>query len=392
VSGARRLRSGLVICEFSLACALCCAAVLLVRSSIVLNARDHGFQSDGVLTFQLALSENAFPRPEKVAALYEELLRRWRDIPGIVNAGLATNLPWTGYDENTSFAIAGDAMSDAMETPQARFQAATPGFFEALRFRLLGGRFFDERDRAGAPPVVVVNETLARRFLADRDPVGSVLEIWGTKCQVVGVVADVRDSPADPQAEPAFWWPIAQQPFSRVQVVLRSGADPISLLAAAGAVVRELDRELPLAEVRTMDDVAGAAMSERRFALLLFQAFAALAVVLAGIGVYGLLAYVVQQRRKELGIRMALGATRSKILSAVVRDGLLLAAVGSAIGVALAPAAARTLSALLYGVTAADAFTLLAAPAIIIAASVIASAVPAWTASRSGILSTLREQ
>jgi ABC-type antimicrobial peptide transport system permease subunit len=141
-----------------------------------------------------------------------------------------------------------------------------------------------------------------------------------------------------------------------------------------------------------MEDVAGAALSERRFALLLFQAFAALAVVLAGIGVYGLLAYVVQQRRKELGIRMALGATRSKILSAVVRDGLLLAAAGAAVGIALAPAAARTLSALLYGVTAADVFTLVAAPAIIIAASAIASAVPAWTASRSGILSTLREQ
>jgi len=185
---------------------------------------------------------------------------------------------------------------------------------------------------------------------------------------------------------------MAQQPFGRVQGVLRTDGDPLALLGPAGDVVHALDGELPIAEVATMDAVASVALAERRFTLWLFQAFATLAIALAALGIYGLLTYVVRQRRKELGIRMALGATRSGILSTVVRDGVLLTALGIGLGIALAPAAGHALSTLLYGITETDTVTLVAAPLIILAVSLVASLVPAWRASRTEPINALRDQ
>ena len=387
---AQRLRGALLVCEVALACVLCFGTILLLRSSILLGARDQGFEARGALTFQLTLPDRAYQEKERVLALYDELLRRWREIPSVRAAGLATNVPWSGYDENTSFDIVGRQPRPG-EAIQARFQSATPGFFEALRFRLLQGRLIEARDTATAARVVVINEALARRYFSG-DALGRFLDLWGEKRQIVGIVADVRDRPADPEAEPAFWWPMAQQPFGRVQAVLRTDGDPLALLGPAGDVVHALDGELPIAEVATMDAVASVALAERRFTLWLFQAFATLAIALAALGIYGLLTYVVRQRRKELGIRMALGATRSGILSTVVRDGVLLTALGIGLGIALAPAAGHALSTLLYGITETDTVTLVAAPLIILAVSLVASLVPAWRASRTEPINALRDQ
>ena len=388
---AQRLRGALVVCEVALACVLCFGTILLLRSSILLDLRDHGFESRGVLTFELALPPGAHQQKERVVTLYDELRRRLSEIPGVRNVGLTTNVPWSGYDENTSFRIVGRQPRPG-EAIQGRYQAASPGFFEALRFRLLQGRFIEDRDDASATPVVVVNEALAHRYFADGRILDHFLDIWGAKRQIIGVVADIRDRPADLEAEPAFWWPIAQQPFGRVQAVLRTDGDPLGLVAAATTVVRAADPELPIAEITTMDGIAAVALAERRFTLWLFQVFAALAIALAALGIYSQLTYMVRQRRKELGIRMALGATRSRILSTVVRDGLLLAALGVGFGIALAPAAGRALSNQLYGVAKMDTITLLTAPLLILGVSLFASIMPAWQASRAEPISALRDQ
>jgi predicted permease len=387
----QRLRGGLVVCELALACVLCFGTVLLVRSSLLLGTRDQGFESDRVLTFKLSLPGNAYPRPENVGALLEELQRHWKEIPKVRSAGLATNIPWTGYDENTSFDIIGRQPRPG-ETIQARFQAASPGYFRALKFRVLEGRLIEDRDTAAAPKVVIVNAELVRRYLPAGHAIGSLLDIWDTRVQIVGVVADVCDGPSDQAAEPAFWWPLAQHPFREVQAVMSTDGDPFSLATPAANAVRALDRELPVAGVRSMDEVAGRALAERRFTLLLFQAFAGLAVALAALGIYGLLTYTVQQRRRELGIRVALGATRTKIVGEVIRNGLVLGGMGTGIGIVLAPVCGRALSTLLYGVTATDTFTLLIAPLAVFAISLLASLVPAGKASRAEPMSALREQ
>ena len=388
--GARRLRSGLVVGEVALACLLCVATLLLVRSAMQLAGRDHGFVPGHVLTFSLSPPPASYPPPER-AQLYADLLRGWSSLPGVRAAGMTTNLPWTGYDENTSFDLVGRAAPTG-DSPQARFQAASPGFFRALRMRLIAGRLFDDSDGPASPPVVVVNQALARRWFPAGDIVGQRLQIWGDPRTVVGVVADIRDDPAGAGAEPAFWFPLSQQPFRSVQAVLRTDVDPLTMISAAADVVRRADRELPMSEVRTLDDVTATALGERRFALWFFQAFAVLALVLAAFGIYGVLAYDVQQRRRELGVRMAMGATRGNVARMVLSNGLRMAGLGILLGVLAAPIGLKALATLLFGVSSADPASLAIGPLLLGSVAALAAGIPAWRASRSEALAALREQ
>ena len=387
----RRLRSGLVVAEIALACLLCIAATLLALSAAHLQARDQGFAADHVLTFSLTLPPSSYGEPELSARLFQELIRGWSRLPGVRAAGVASNLPWTGYDENTRFDLVG-RQAPPGDSPQARFQAASPGYFRALRLRLLRGRLIEERDGPLAPRVVVVNEALARRWFPAGDAVGQRLDIWGDRCEVVGVVADIRDDPADEAAEPAFWWPLVQQPRPGVHAVLRTEGNPLSIAGAAANIVRGPDRELPPAEVQPLEDVAARALAERRFALRLFEVFSVLALLLAAFGIYGLLAYDVRERRRELGIRMAIGATRAGVAAMVMRQAIRLAAAGIALGLLAAPAALGSLSVMLYGVTAGDPVSLAVAPVVLTAVTAAASLVPAWHAARPDTLVALREQ
>jgi putative ABC transport system permease protein len=388
---ARRLRSMLVASEIALAALLCAATLLLARSAHMLGERDHGFEGSGVLSFKLSLPQAAYENGAARAQLYEELTRRWRQLPGVEAAGLATDLPWTGYDENSGFDIVGREKIQE-QGGQGRYHAASPGYFEALRVPLLKGRRFDERDRTDAPPVVLINDSLAQRYFPGEDPVGQVLDLWGGHRQIIGVVADIRDRPSDPQAVPAYWFPISQQAFNQVSVVLKTSADPLAMAPAAAATLRAVDPELPLAEIRTMDAIVDAALAERRFALWLFEAFAVLALALAAVGIYGLLAYLVEQRRKELGIRMALGATRSAIVRMVLGDGARLCAAGALAGLVLVPLAGKGLASFLYGVQPTDSISLLTATLVILMVVLAASLVPAWAAARCHPMSALRDE
>lgn len=386
----KTLRAGLVAVEVALSCVLCFSALLLVRSSHLLGGRDHGFDPAGVLTFQVHLPGKAYREREQVAQFLAQAGERLAGIPGVQAAGMVTNVPWTGWDENTDFDVVGRAPRPG-ETRQARYQAADPQLLKALGLRLTGGRWIESGDQMTSPKVVVINDELARRYF-ESDPVGQVLDQWGHKRRIVGVVADVRDHPADAAAEPGFWFPLAQEPFESVTAVLRTAADPLSLTSAARAAIHSIDRELPLSEVRTLDGIAAEALAERNFALWLCEAFAVLAMILAAIGVYGMQTYLVAQRRKEIGLRMALGATRADVLRMLLASGLGIAAAGIALGLALAPLAGRALSSMLYGTGIADAIALFAAPAIILTISLAGAFLPGWSAARGEPLSALRDQ
>ncbi|MGJ5815598.1 ADOP family duplicated permease [Paludibaculum fermentans] len=388
---AHRLRAVLVAGEVAFATVLCVSAALLVQSSLRLRARDNGFDPAGVLTFQLELPRAGYEKPEQAARLYEQVAARWRSLPGVQAAALATNIPWTGYDENSGFSIPGVAERPDDPT-QARYQMASPGYFEALHIPLRAGRYFEQRDNTAGPLVVIVNEALVRRYMPGLDPVGRTLSIWGKPRQLVGVVADNFDRPADLKAEPGFWMPLAQVPMGEVNAVLRTAGDPMSLLAPAVTALHEIDRELPVAEPRAMTTITRAALAERNLANWLLQAFALLALMLAVFGIYGLLAYVVEQRHREFGIRVAMGATRRDILWLVLKGGLAQALAGGVVGALLAPLAARSMASLLYGVKFGDPVPLLWALAFVICAALLASFTPALGAARADPSIALRNE
>ncbi len=389
--GIRSLRGALVVAEVALACVLCFGSALLVRSGMRLAERDHGFQPAGVVTFNLVLPGQSYQKPETRRAFVSEALRRWREVPGVIAAGASSTVPWSGYDDNSSFEIPGRPPKPG-EPMSARYHRATPGYFEALRWPLKKGRYFTDADGAGSKLVVVVNEALVRKYFDGADPVGQEIRYFGQPRQIVGVVADVQDFPADAEAAPAVYMAAAQETEQGMSVVARVAGDPLGSVASLRAALAEVDRELPMAEVRTMDAAANAALAERRFALLTCQAFAGLGLLLAAIGIYGLLTYIVQQRRKELGIRMALGATQSTLLWMVTGSGLRLAIAGVAAGLLLVPLAGRAMVVLLYGVSAMDEVTLIVTPVLMLLTALLASAVPGWVASRSQPMSVLRDQ
>jgi predicted permease len=375
-----RLRGWLVLGQVTLATALLFAAGLLLRSFKTLLEADHGFDPRGVLTFSLSLPDTTYQRAD-VQRFHSALLERIRALPRVRVAGAITAPPWTGWHENTGFEVLGCKPSGGRD-PNARFNAATPGAFRALGIPLKRGRDFNTFDTGKEPTVVLVNEALARAYLSGGDPVGRKLKIWGFTLEVVGVVADVKDAPADAAAVPAFYWSAAQVPYRTMSMVVRSDRSPLSLVPAVRRELAALDPELPIAEVRALETIADAAFAARRFLLLLVGIFGSLAAALAAVGIYGVLSYAVVQRRRELAIRMTFGAGRSTLVWSVFRQGIALAAAGLGAGLVLAVSLGRLLTSFLYGISPADGWTLALVSAGIAAIAGAACLVPAWRATR----------
>lgn len=396
----RRLRTALVVSEIAFAGLLCAGSLFLVRSYQEISAREHGFNPTGALTFEISVPFNAVGgKEDRLIRLFEDVRLKIQGIPGVQSAGATTNLPWSGYDENSSFGIVGRSTSTAAsgndEEGNARFQAATPGYFEAAGMRLVSGRFFDAaQDVKGRPLQVIVNDALVHKYLRDRNPIGTTLDLWGEKRQIAGVVAGIRDYPADLDVKPAFWFPVPQLPFGRLFFTVRTrpGEDPAQFAAAVTAAVHAIDSDLPVANLRTLEQHASAAMASRRFALWLFQAFAILGLALAAAGLYGLLAYLVQQRRKEFGVRMALGASRTDLWKLILTDGIRIAVMGAACCLVLIPIAGMLLKAFLYNVKSYDLLTLAGALTALIAVTLMATLSPAWSATRCDPAAALRDQ
>ena len=386
-----RLRGLLVIAEVSLAFVLLIGAGLLMRTFFYLQKVDPGFNPERVLTASVDLPGARYSTGREASGFYRELMDRLAALPGGQGAAATSDLPWTGYDENTSFGIEGRQFSDD-EYPSAQYHFATPEYFRTLAIPLLAGRFYTDADDADAPRVILINKSMADRYWTDEDAVGRRVRLWGATRTIAGIVGDLKDSPGELRAKPGFFFPVAQQPQSNLIIVLRTQGDPMNLVATLRREIAVLDKDLPLSDIKTLEQVASGAVARTRFTMLLLSAFAGVALLLAAVGIYGVMSYAVTQRTHEIGIRVALGATRRHVISLVARQGLTLALVGLGAGLTAALAMTRVMSSLLFGVSATDPITFAGIALLLIGVALGACFVPARRATKMDPMVALRHE
>ena len=384
-AGVRRLRRALVVSEVALAVVLLAGAGLLVRTLVALHGTDLGFDPSRLLTFQVTLPATGYS-DERSDVFFGQLVERLHALPSVRDVAAASRLPLAeGYD-GWSILVDGRVVKQISQMPFAAPQPVTPGFFRTMGIRIVGGRPFTDADRAGAAPVTIVSEAMARQLWPGQSPIGHTIRMpddrwpWVT---VVGVAHDVRMGGVRGEVPAIMYFPYAQA--GRVAygtprtmtVLVRAADDPTALSAAARAAVRALDPAVPVTRMRTMERVVDLSIARERFTTSLLASFATLALVLAGVGIYGVIAYAVTQRRYEIGVRIALGAQARSVLGLVLGEGLWMAAVGAAIGLAGAVGLARVVRSLLVDVSPTDLPTLLAASTLLLAVAALASLLPA---------------
>jgi predicted permease len=391
-----RLRNVLVVSEVSLACVLLVGAGLMLRSLLNLLHLDPGFQQQHVLTANLSLPPANYKKNADIARFYDRLDRDLSAIPGVESAGIGSDLPWTGYDENSSFYIEGKQPAPHEEF-HGRYHVATPDYFRSLGIPLVRGRFYTRSDDSDAHNVMIINQALATQYWPKEDPVGKRMTFtdkptdkdWFT---VVGIVGDVKDTPNSPAAVPAFWWSALQQPFTDMSLVVRANSSPELLGDAVRQAVRRIDPSLAVADVQLMDQITDASVATPRFAFVLVGLFAGLAILLAAIGSYGVIAYSVSQRTPEFGLRMALGAQRTDVLRLVLKQATKLVLTGTAIGVILALIMGRVLTSLIYDVSPADPLTFTVVGLGVIIIAIFACYIPALKATKTDPTIALRAE
>ncbi len=393
-----RLRNFLVVGETGLACVLLIGAGLMLHSFVNLLRADPGFRPQQVLTATISLPRKQYKSMVETRRFETQLVQALEDIPG-AQAGLGTDLPWTGYDENAGgFTVEGRSAAFNDQTT-ARYHMASKGYFLALGIPLLQGRFFTDHDQANAPQVLIINETMARLYWPGESAMGKRITFRDKPAgkdwiQVVGIVGDVRDHPDSASGHPAFWWPTGQAPFplADMAVVLRSPSNPGEHAAQLRAAVRQIDSGLAVADLKVMNDITSEAVSRQRFALFLVALFAGLALLLATIGIYGVISYSVNQRMHEFGMRMALGARPWDLMRLILVEGARLSVSGAAIGLLLAAVFARLLGNMLYGVSGADPMTFAGVAVIAMATAMLACYVPARRATQADPMHSLRSE
>jgi predicted permease len=391
--GARhnRLRGLLVVAEVSLAFVLLIGAGLLMRTFVYLQRVDPGFNPNNVLTATIDLPGARYASSKQAAAFYRDLTGRLGSLPGVQAAGATSDLPWSGYDENTSFGIEGRQYSDD-EYPSAQYHFVTPEYFRVVGIPLVAGRFFTETDDADAPKVILINKSMADRYWPDEEAVGRRVRMWGETRTIAGIVGDLKDSPGELRAKPGFFFPVAQQSQRGMVIVMRAQGDPMSLVAAMRTELWALDRDLPLADIKTLDQVASAALARTRFTMLLLSVFAGVALLLAAVGIYGVMSYSVTQRTHEIGIRVALGAQRRDVIRLVARQGMRLALAGLGAGLIAALVLTRVMSSLLFGVGATDPITFASIALLLTGVALGACFVPARRATKMDPMIALRHE
>ncbi|HXY32568.1 MAG TPA: ABC transporter permease [Gemmatimonadaceae bacterium] len=394
VGGRRRTRATLVVAEVALALVLLVSSGLLLRSLERLFAVEPGFDPSRLLTMQVQLASHRFDNDTAAEQFFAQALEAVRRVPGVTSAALTSQLPMSGdVDEyGVHFAMSPTKVVEGGSTYR---YAVSPGYLETMHIPLRRGRWFDDHDVAGAPLVAVLSDSYARRIFGGADPSGQRLRIGppdGPPFTIVGVVADVKQLSLAVTGSDAIYIPESQWLFpDRVMsVVVRAHGDIAALAPSIRQAVWSVDKDQPVVRLSTMDDLVAASAAERRFVLILFEAFALAALVLAAAGIYGVLSGNVAERTREIGVRTALGATRPMILGLVLREGFTLSALGAAIGLAGAAAATQALAAMLFGVSRLDPVTYVAVIALLAAVAAIASVVPAWRATRVDPASTLR--
>jgi predicted permease len=383
VGSGSRLRSTLLVAEVSLSLVVLIAAGLLLTSFARLQRVEPGFQSAGVYTAQLALPPERYPS-EKLVAFYEQLYRRLAALPGATSAALTDRVPLTGGQTPAPVAIAGRPLPPLSERPQANRHLVSPKYFATLGIPIRAGRDFDERDSATVPHVVIVNETFARRYLPGEDPIGRTL-ITGMAqrpSQIVGVVADVGSSGLNAPPDPDYFLPALQRPEPFTNILVRTNIGVAAMTPAVRDALRQVDPELPLLQPQTLSARIAQTVANRKLALVLLGGFAGLALVLASLGVYSVMAHLVAFRTSEIGLRMALGASQGSVMRMVLGHGRKLTLVGIAIGIAGALAVTRLMQQALFEVNPAEPRVYIAISVILLLVAECASWFPARPAER----------
>ena len=405
---AARFRGALVIAQVSLALVLLIGAGLLVRSIARLSAVDPGFNPDKVLTFTVDLPAGTYPGPRigsavmadsvpgPITRFYSKLLEQLRAQPGVRSAGAVTWLPLTGIGAGTGFEVVGRPKPLPGQEPGAIIRVADPQYLATMGIPLLRGRGLTDRDAAGAPPVVLVSAALARRMWPTEDPIGQHLKVSWTSpeahAEVVGVVGDALATGLDGDRDPTIYFPLAQSPMGRMSVVIRTAGAPFAVVPEVRTAMRGLDADLPVEDFQAMADVVTSSMADRRYPMFLLMIFSAVAMLVAAVGVYAVLAFAVNQRTREIGIRMALGAQRRQVLRLVLRNGLGLTLAGLALGAVGGAFASRALSRLLFRVAPADPLTTGCVVVVLFVVSILAMYLPARRATRVDPMSALRNE
>ena len=390
-----RLRAFLIVSEVSLAVVLMIGAALLTKSFVRLTDVKPGFDPSHTLTMEVSLPtlpSSKYANEQEQAAFFQQVLDRLNHSPGVTAAGAVLSLPLTGAEESTDLFIEGRPRPTADQRAEADYTVVTPDYFRALQIPFLRGRQFSDRDGKDAPGVIIINEALAHRYWPDGDPLGQRLTVGFEKSprEIVGIVASVKQSTLSAGARPAMYLPHLQLPTGGMSIVIRTNGDPMSLAALARTQIHSVDPTIPVTNTRTMDEIFSASVAQQRFSMLLVGVFGALAVILAAIGIYGVMGYAVTQRKHEIAVRMALGAKTNQVLKLILKDGLVLASLGVAIGLAGAFALTRLMSSLLFEVKPTDAQTFIAVSALLIFVALLACLIPARRATKVDPLVALR--
>lgn len=403
VSGARqRFRDALVVAQMAMSVVLLIGAMLLTRSFVELRRIDLGFRPDSALSLRVALPTASYPEAPSVIGFHRTLRQRLSQAPGVLSVGATRLLPLTGTIGDWSITLEGRTRV-ASENPNGDWQVVMPGYFESMGMRLVRGRVITEEDHENAPGVAVINELMARRYWPTEDAIGKRFHLgtgqrpWIT---VVGIVGQVRHNALteEPRAEmyiPHAQWNVAAGGINAgrgMTYVIRTAGDPLAALPHAREAVRSLDPNLPIADIRTLERVTDDSLAQPRFTTMLLGLFAALALVLATIGIYGVISLLVTRRRQEIGIRMALGAAPAAIVRMVLRRGAALASIGILVGLAAAALLGRLVASMLYGVTAFDPLTFATIPSVLLLVALVASLVPAGRAATVDPVEALRDE
>jgi putative ABC transport system permease protein len=391
----QRLRRIFVAAEAALAVLLLAGSGLLLRSFVKLLEVDPGFRSDGVLTLQVALPTAKYPKPEQTRAFFRELVDRVQQLPGVQAAGAVSILPLSGNGNSGTTTVDSRAVSPQDASPEADWRVVTQGFFQAMGISLVSGRYIDARDTDTAAPVAMIDETMAHTYWPNEDPVGKRIKRGGMESTapwmtIVGVVRHVRYRTLEARSRVQLYWPEAQNPTNSMGLAIRTAVDPMSLAPAVQRLVLEIDSQQPVDHVLTMQELMADSLARRRLTLTLLGAFAGGAILLAALGIYGVTAYMVTQRQQEIGLRMALGASRANVLGLVVGQGMSLMLAGLGAGLVLSLGLTWVLGSLLFSVRPYDPISLAAAAGALALIAVLACSLPAWRATRVDPLVALR--
>lgn len=392
----QRLLRTFVISEVAIALVLLVVAGLMIRSFLSINSVAPGFNPKGVLAVGLGVPAASYPDLPSQARFYDRLVTDVRTLPGVESAASVTRLPMFGFNANTSFTIQGQPVAP-QDAPNADYRAVTHDYFRSMEIPLLSGRDFTDREMKDAPDVVIINKTLETRFFPNRQAVGQRIQIFPESNrwrEIIGVAGDVKLLGLDTDANPAIYLPMVQNSYPNalrnVFLVVRTDGDPKGLVPGIRARLRSLDKDIPISQVQTMEEVVSGSLAQRRLNMSLLVVFAALAAVLAAVGIYAVMAYMVAQRTHEIGIRLAVGARSIDVLKMVLGEGAKLALIGVAIGLVAAFALTRIIAGLLYGVSAVDPITFVCISVLLAVVALLASYLPARRASRVDPIFALR--